>query len=259
MPPWINQANLDHLEEQRASVPQRAQNLIEGFILRAYISDVGEEYAHHGVARRIGTLARCIDQVFRLLPPEFGDVPDKEVREVVTIHTQAFVFNAFGVLDNLAFVWINERGVVGTNGRPLPNGRIGLTRDKERVWQSLPPAVKACLEEMEEWFGNLESFRHSLGHRIPLYIPPYSVDPRNAERFQTLRERMNEALSQFDMARYEQLEAERDSLRFFRPFMKHSLTDPAPPIVFHPQILADFATVEAISQRVLDALNAAPG
>lgn len=175
----------------------------------------------------------------------------------MTIHIQAFVFNAFGILDNLAFVWVNERGVVGNNGRPLPNGKIGLARDKERVWQSLPPAVQDCLEEMEEWHGNLKSFRHSLGHRIPLYIPPYNVDPQNADRFQTLQGRMNEALTQLDIDTYEQLEAERDALKFFRPFMKHSLNDPARPIVFHPQVLADFATVEAISKRILDALNVA--
>ena len=44
---------------------------------------------------------------------------------------------------------------------------------------------------------------------------------------------------------------------FFRPFMKHSFTDPAPPVMFHAQILADFATVEEISRRILGALGEA--
>jgi hypothetical protein len=37
--------------------------------------------------------------------------------------------------------------------------------------------------------------------------------------------------------------------------MKHSLTDPTAPVVFHPQVLADFATVEEMCQKVLAELD----
>ena len=186
MPPSFSQENLHLLAVQWPTIPGRAQELISAFTQRPYATELGREYALHGAARRIGTLARCVDQVFRQMPPEQEGIPTKEVREDVTIYIQAFVFNVFGVLDNLAYVWVNEQGVVGNTGRPLPNGRIGLTKDKEQVWQSLPAPLQEYLEGFEDWFANLESFRHSLGHRISLYIPPYNVDPRNADRFQAL-------------------------------------------------------------------------
>jgi hypothetical protein len=37
--------------------------------------------------------------------------------------------------------------------------------------------------------------------------------------------------------------------------MKHSFNDPAPPIVFHAQVVADFSTVEEMARNVLAELN----
>ena len=104
VPPYFRQENLDHLAQQWATVPDRSQELILAFTLRQYASERAKEYALHGAARRIGTLARCLDQVFRRLPPELVEIPDRETLEDATIYIQAFVFNAFGVLDNLAYV-----------------------------------------------------------------------------------------------------------------------------------------------------------
>jgi hypothetical protein len=109
---------------------------------------------------------------WRLLPPEDYELPDKEKLTSVEIFLQAFIFNAFGILDNLAFVWVNERDVRKRNGLPLPLGRIGLSWDKDEVRKSIPAQMQDYLNMREPWFKHMENVRHSLGHRIPLYIPP---------------------------------------------------------------------------------------
>jgi hypothetical protein len=254
--PYFDHANLQKLAEGFASVPKKTQDLTETFLGRQYQSPIAKEYAHHGVCRRLNTLCRCIEKVYSLLPPEHEDIPPREVLVDAAVFLQAFVFNTYGVLDNLAYVWVNERNVTGRNGTPLPNGRIGLTKDKGQVRQSFSVDMRAYLHSRDPWIENLESYRHSLGHRIPLYIPPHIVDPAKADHYRHLEERMMAALlEQRDIEEHNRLQAEQEALMRFRPLMKHSFNDPTPPIVFHAQVLVDFATVGEMCERVLAELS----
>ena len=49
------------------------------------------------------------------------------------------------------------------------------------------------------------------------------------------------------------LRKEQDELKCFRPIILHSL-DQSKPMALHPQMLTDFKTIEAISNKLLDAL-----
>jgi hypothetical protein len=161
-------------------------------------------------------------------------------------------------MEYVGFVWVKEKNVTKLNGQPLPNGRVGLTADKGEVRQSFSPEMQAYLRERDAWLDYLEGFRHSLGPRIPLYIPPYTVAPAQVDLYQNLEARMNAALFFFerrDLAEHARLKAQQKELRRFRPCMKHSFTDPTPPVVLHPQVLADFATVEEMCQKVLGELD----
>ena len=116
--------------------------------------------------------------------------------------------------------------------------------------------MQAYLVERDPWFAYLENFRHSLGHRIPLYVAPYIVNPENLANYENLEKQMNAAIFQLrDLDEHARLKAEQAALTHFRPWMKHSLADPTPPVVFHVQVLSDFATVEEIAQKVLAELN----
>jgi hypothetical protein len=119
--------------------------------------------------------------------------------------------------------------------------------------------MQAYLDERNPWLSNLESFRHSLGHRIPLYIPPFIVSPADVPLYEDLETRMNEALfRRGDVAEYTRLKLEQEALTRFRPWMKHSFEDPSPPVVFHPQVLADFATIEEMCRRISSELDRPP-
>src|SRR5262245_28366047 len=130
---YFDSDHLRRLADGVAAVPRKTQELTHLFLVRKYVSALAQEYAHHGVCRRLAVLARCIDRIYNLLPPALDEVPDQEVRTDAVIFIQAFVFNTYGLLDNLAFVWVKERDIRKADGQPLPNGRIGLTKDKEQV------------------------------------------------------------------------------------------------------------------------------
>lgn len=102
-------------------------------------------------------------------------------------------------------------------------------------------------------FGHLKDFRDALAHRIPLYIPPFAVDPAVADRYQDLEVRAQAALAAGDLVTHEQLSRASRALARFSPVMVHALGE-TPPVVFHYQLLADASTIIEIGENVLDEL-----
>jgi hypothetical protein len=127
---------LNQLADRSATVRMRSRAVVESYLKLTYRSALGAEYAQHGYSRRMSTLARCVNRVFRLLPPEEEGLPDGENLTDAVINIQTFVFNTFGALDNLANIWINERGVTKTNGLALSPSQIGLGDKCELVRHS---------------------------------------------------------------------------------------------------------------------------
>ena len=193
----------------------------------------------------------CIENTFSAIPTNFDEVPTLEQTGEMMIQVQAFIFNVFGCLDNLAWMWVLERNVTKDDGQPLPRGWIGLRPDNKDVRKSLGQELRQVLEGMDDWFTDLESLRHSLAHQIPLYVPPFSVSPHNAEKYRELEQSIFELVLQRDEAQARAQEYERDSLRFFRPWIVGSWDWQQKVIQFHPKMLCDFKTVEMIGVKLL--------
>ena len=128
--------------------------------------------------------------------------------------------------------------------------RLGFGSKCETVRASLPKAFRDRLDEFKDWFGTLESYRHALAHRIPLYIPPHAVTSENKERYLRVDKDLTAAKFKFDKEAQKRLEAELDDLIYFRPFIFHSFHEKDPPLALHPQCLADFNTVEDLAKMM---------
>jgi abortive infection bacteriophage resistance protein len=132
---------------------------------------------------------------------------------------------------------------------------VGLTSQHRHTWQSLPRSFKTYLTSRRQWLMHVKSYRDSLAHRIPLYIPPYTVDPKVADDYQRLENESLAALLSGDLLLHEQLSVEQDRLKRFSPFMVHSMNEHSPTALFHPQMLADFHTIEGFGNRLLAELK----
>jgi hypothetical protein len=232
--------------------------LREEFVDHPYKTERGREYGTHGFGRRVGTLARCIQRIFSDLPPDAEGVPQRETLLDVSITLQALITNVSGCLDNLIWTWVFEKSVAQPDGAALDQKMVGLGKRYRHVWQSFPPPFRAYLKSRTDWFRHVKEFRDSLAHRIPLYIPPYSIDPKNQVRYYEL-ERMSWAeLCNGNIEKHESLKKEQEGLRFFRPVIAHSLVEGSPLAVIHAQIIADFNTVEELGRRFLDEMKAEP-
>ncbi|HEX4196313.1 MAG TPA: hypothetical protein VHZ26_02635 [Caulobacteraceae bacterium] len=245
------------IEELRVGLGEVRPNfeaLRDRIVVRQFKTDAAREHADHGLARRLGTMARCIEQVFALLPPDLDASPDRDTTIDATINIQAFVMSAFGCCENIAWIWVRERDVRLPNNNPLPPARVGLGPNYPAVRDSLTPGFRAYLDSRAEWFELLKNFRDALAHRIPLYIPPFTIDPARAADYQALGAAATAALRSHDFKGYEKLLAEQKALTRFQPIMAHSLTGRGV-VVFHAQLLADFATTEEMAGVLLDELD----
>ena len=106
---------------------------------------------------------------------------------------------------------------------------------------------------------DVNKFRDALAHRIPLYIPPYAVEKSKLEEHNRLEQKATAALARGDHVAYDQLGDEQKKLGEFRPWMRHSFYEQSPTIVFHYQLLTDYATIDELALKLLEELEAYSG
>jgi hypothetical protein len=252
---YFSEDALQKLTVGRAEVHQQFAQLTEKYFTRQYKTERGREFAFHGFVRRLGTLVRAVEQVFEILPPEREDIPERNEVVDATIAIQSFVLNTFGCLDNLAWIWVYEKGVMNDNGTKLSPKKIGLGKNYKQIRRSFSKQFIAYLESRADWLDHIIDFRDALAHRIPLYIPPYIVSEKNHEEYNRLEQAKGEASKRADHEEYDRLELEQKKLGVFRPWMTHSQFEGAPSVVFHLQLLRDYVTIDEFGYTMLEELG----
>jgi hypothetical protein len=110
------------IKEKFESIGGKTDDLVIGFTGYQFTNEKARQYACHGFSRRVQTLKRCVENVFKAIPPSTAKVPVKARLYDAGINLQAFVWNAHGCLDNLAWMWVHERGMA----KDLAKREVGL-------------------------------------------------------------------------------------------------------------------------------------
>ncbi len=249
---------LEGLWTAYSNLQQRRDVLVQQCVTRPFKTDKSREYACQGLSRRLRILTHCIERVFARLPPHMKEPPDRQDILDATIYLQAFVFNLFGSIDDLAHIWVNERNVTDDGGGPLPNRCVGLRKGDKIVRKSLSPEFTTYLTSLEPWLQHLDNKRHALAHRIPLYIPPYRIPPDKLKEYDAIELLIDEARRRGDHVEVRRLEKEQRTLTKFEPDATHSFIEKAPAEFFHFQIICDYNTVEELAEKLLAELDRAP-
>ncbi|HJU03839.1 MAG TPA: hypothetical protein VJ692_01715 [Nitrospiraceae bacterium] len=243
------------LAEGYRTLDAKLKNLMEAYVLRELKHPGAREYATQGFPRRLKTLMRCIENVFSKIPPERDEIPSRDELSDATIFIQAFVFNVFGCIDNLAWIWVLETSQKRKDGTPIPNSQIGLGKENISVRLTLSEEFQTYLSGLDDWFKHIGNLRHALVHRIPLYIPPYVIETQDEATYRELEQKMSDAVKGHDLAEYDRLSVEQLKLGRFRPWIQHSFEEKAKPIVFHAQMISDFNTVEELGRKMLEEMD----
>jgi hypothetical protein len=252
---YFSEESITQLRAEFGLLDEKYRRLLELYVSRSYKDMGAHEHATQGFARRLGTLVRCIENVFETLPPERTAIPDRNELVDAAINIQAFLFNVFGIVDNLAWIWVLEKQILDSKGKKLAARNIGLTPKCDAVRASFSAEFQDYLSGFNNWFDYLENYRHALAHRIPLYIPPYTISPKNEKAYRDLDASIREALMQRNRSEYQRLKSEQEHLKIFMPWIKHSFLEQSKPFIFHPQLLTDFDTVVELGQKLIEELD----
>jgi hypothetical protein len=255
---YFAEESIKKLAADYALLSEKRDNLREAYLTRTYEVPRAKEFADHGVSRRLRMMVHCIEQVFTILPPERTENPSMEELIDAVVHIQAFIFNAFACLDNFAWIWVCEKKLTQDDGTPILDTWVGIGKKNRIVRASLPADFRTYLKSVDAWLQHLESFRHALAHRIPLYIPPRVVSKQDARTYELLGKRKTKAIKCGLFNRAAALAAAQDALVRFEPVMMHSREDKSKRIVLHPQLLSDIEIVAQIGWKMHAALDSVP-
>jgi hypothetical protein len=142
--PFSNE-QLQELSDERGNIASKHVRLMESYLGRKYENARAREYAQHGFIRRIKTLARCVENVFSILPPDLAELPTTNELSDAAINLQAFVLNVFGSIDNLAWIWVLERRIVEKDGSQLRANYVGLRESNTIVRGTFSQEFRAYL------------------------------------------------------------------------------------------------------------------
>lgn len=246
---YFSDEDLEKIKISYDEVTKTYRSLLLTYTTKNFRTAEATEFARHGFARRLKTLARCIHNVFDLCPPNIDRKLSEDELADLVINLQAFILNVYGALDNLAWIWVKEKSILNKKGQPLTQNQVGFSKDYIR--KSLPAEFQSYLVTLEKWFKHLEDFRHSLAHRIPLYVPPFVVNNEEAAKERELQQLRQSALLSQNFDEFERLTNEVDKIGYFVPFMTHSFSEDSPYAIFHAQIIVDWKTVVEIADKFL--------
>ncbi len=218
------------------------------FKIGALLKNVkAKEYLLHGVARRLGIIERCVENIYSIFPLQRERLLDWDELKDVDINLHAFFVNIFGLLDNMAWVAVYERN----RRKGIYKKDVGLYKIKTQ--EILNDDFKQYLnsDRMKNWHDEyLKNYRDALSHRIPLYVPPKSLTSDQQKQVADIEEKRNKTIKDRDFSLMDDLRKEEDNIGAPSPFFVHSLAETGNQMVMlHAQVITDFGTVEEIVEN----------
>lgn len=236
---------LQHLGDEYENVTRGLRKLVESFLTEMSPSlknPRAKEYLEHGVCRRIRVLERSVERIYEIFPPDRKEKLTRDELSDVQIYLHAFVINLFGILDNLAWVYVLEHNLEKEVG-----GHRGIGLYAKGTQDILPPNLKAYLnlESSTVWYEKyVKNYRDALAHRIPLYVPPLIVTDTEVVRWKELDGRIWECIKNQEFEALEELKREEATLGVVCDMFSHSMSESeSKNLYIHPQVLVDGATV----------------
>lgn len=218
--------------------------------LNANLSDQNSRvYLMEGVYRRLAILYRCIDNVFDLFPLERKELLSKNELDDLNINLHAFFINIYGIIDNLAWVFVHENDLHDK----LSKYDIGLFCKKTQKY--LPAKLKEHMESasLEDWYSKYcKDYRDALAHRIPLYVPPAALNNDETETYNAITRQQKKINLAEQLEEYEELIEQQKQLGRPCVLIAHSPNEEHKKIYFHAQLIADFNTIREIIKIFCD-------
>lgn len=203
------------------------------------------EFLQHGFLRRLKTIKNCIDDIFDIYPPERTELLTDDERHILEISAQAIVIHVFGCLDDLAWIYKEEKNI--------KINKLNVSLFKNKFQNQINNKIFIDFlnnEKIKSWFDNTcKDNRDAIAHRIPIYIPPVQILPENLKRYEAIEGILR---TETDLNKRQKLYEEQDNLSIICPIYRHSIGENAPLLYLHQQLIDDVRTVFLIAEMFFD-------
>ncbi len=248
----FDQRNIEEINREFDLLQHRYSKLLIKFaqLSTALKEAKAKEYLLHGAARRIRVLQRCIENIFHIFPLERESLLNRDELNDVMINLHAFFVNIFGILDNFAWVWVYEKKL----SEEIRKEKVGLFKPK--VKSRFPKEFREYLDsdQIQRWHSEyLKNYRDALSHRIPLYVPPKTLNSAQKMEVEDIEQKIAVSCKSGDWKKASTLTDGEEQIGGICPFFIHSFTETEQKYVaFHVQLIADFKTIEEITEKYLN-------
>ncbi len=244
---------LHEIEDAFTELKNRHIKLVEKlYLFTAILHNLrAKEYFQHGVLRRLFLINKCIENMFRIFPANREEKLSEEEHYDVEINLHCFLINIFGIIENIALSMAFENGIFAKAASEKSNNikisllEISLFKDKFRSMVS--PKLKAYLDnsKISDWYKQYaKNYRDALAHRIP----PCGLNKEERAEFISLQKK----IATLNPDEYSMTINKMHELGKAIPFYVHSFSEEAKKIYLHPQIIADFRTVEELLYVIIN-------
>lgn len=244
---WFFPEDVRKMEEDLRRLESKYGRLLlkAASVVHAFKTPKAQEYMLHGVCRRLKVVARCVSNIYSIFPLSRNTLLSQEELSDVAINLHAFFVNVFGLLDNLAWVLVFE------NAKDESFHRKEVTIFNEKVKKIAPITFRDYLDSghIKKWHDDyLKDYRDTLAHRIAPYLPPKTITPDQRQSAEVIQEEFGKQLQERNFTMANKLQSEDDAIGEPCPLFLHAIED-SRAVYLHPQILADFSTIEEIVEK----------
>jgi hypothetical protein len=138
----FSEEQISEIEEAYPEIMEEVLSLCRKMMVRRapeLSNDRAREFFLHGVCRRLKLLRQCVLNIFNLYPVKRTERLSDEELNNLQINLHAFIFNVYGITDNIAWVFLLENNLeCQFRGR---REDIGLFKDNTQA--HLPENVRA--------------------------------------------------------------------------------------------------------------------
>lgn len=243
---------IDEYNLNREKWLDRTNDFFDTILSRKYLNEKAGMYAREGLSRRLGYLDHALVSLAEVYPPNLARPSRSRVRNAELL-IQALIMNIFGAIDNLAWIWAFERGVTRKDGTALRPSEIVFTGSRaNQLYLSLTPPVQAVINESSEWFEGIGAYRNGVAHQIPIYIPRL-LTKYDYQQAEVMNRAIDAAMVEGDVEAVVSIMHDIEKLGDYGAMM--ALSADHPPIMLHPQLVCDLATVVNLGETIFAELN----
>lgn len=199
----------------------------------------------YGPGRRLGMIwVSYRDILANIATDRTEPLPQDEVA-TVSRDLNVIYINIPGVLDNYALCLLHQ--VATEKTKKLPAVKVGLFSSEFMDDPNLD-SLRPLLDEFSKWHKELKTRRNPAVHRIPLYVPPAVLNPKEEGQYRELEDQIADAFNNQNFEQVDELTAQQSRIGTFMSCFIHHPGEEIIPI--YPTVPQDIANLIKIVNHV---------